>query len=86
MLNIYVDGSARNNGKKNKISTGGYGIIIFDDENNLIDAYCEYYNNITNNQMELKALLKTFEMIYNSSIIEKINIYSDSAYCVNILT
>ena len=28
MLNIYIDGSAINNGKTN--SKGGYGIVIFD--------------------------------------------------------
>ena len=40
MLYFYIDGSAINNGKEN--SKGGYGIIIFDEYNNLIDAYCEY--------------------------------------------
>jgi len=37
MLHFYIDGSALNNGKAN--SSGGYGIAIFDDNNNLIDAY-----------------------------------------------
>jgi ribonuclease HI len=35
MLHIYVDGAAYNNGKN-----GGYGLVIFDNDNNLIDAYC----------------------------------------------
>lgn len=84
MLHIYVDGATRNNGKEN--SYGGYGVVIFDDNNNLIDAYSEYFDNVTNNQMELKAFLKAFEVIYNKYRNESVIIYSDSAYCVNILT
>ena len=80
MLYIYIDGSSRKNGKK-----GGYGIIIFDDNNNLIDAYQEQFDNVTNNQMELKAFLKTFELLNTKYKGEQATIYSDSAYCVNIL-
>ena len=80
MLYIYIDGSSRKNGKK-----GGYGIVIFDDNNNLIDAYQEQFDNVTNNQMELKAFLKTFELLNTKYKGEQATIYSDSAYCVNIL-
>jgi len=83
MLYIYIDGSAKNNGKPN--SKGGFGIVIFDDNNNLIDAYCEYFENVTNNQMELKAFLKTFELLNTKYKNQQATIYSDSAYCVNIL-
>ena len=58
MLYSYIDGFARNNGKKN--ARGGCGIVIFDNNYNLIDAYQEQFDNVTNNQMELKAYLKTF--------------------------
>ena len=84
MLHIYIDGSSRGNGSKT--SKGGYGIVIFDDDYILIDAYCEQYSNVTNNQMELKAFLKTFELINKKYKNEEITIYSDSAYCINILT
>lgn len=84
MLHIYIDGSARNNGYNN--SSGGFGIIIFDENNNLIDAYCEQFDNITNNQMELKAFLKTFELLNTKYKNQQATIYSDSAYCINILT
>ena len=80
MLYIYIDGSSRKNGKK-----GGYGIVIFDDNNNLIDAYQEQFDNVTNNQMELKAFLKTFELLNTKYKNEQATIYSDSAYCINIL-
>ena len=83
MLYIYIDGSCKGNGKEN--SKGGYGIIIFDSNNNLIDAYCEYFDNVTNNQMELKAFLKTFELLNTKYKNEMAIIYSDSSYCINIL-
>lgn len=84
MLYIYIDGSAKNNGKHH--SKGGFGIVIFDDRRNLIDAYCEYFENVTNNQMELKAFLKTFELLNTKYKDEIATIYSDSAYCINILS
>lgn len=84
MLYIYIDGSCRGNGKKN--SQGGFGIVIFDESYNLIDAYQEQFDNVTNNQMELKAFLKTFELLNTKYKNQQATIYSDSAYCINILT
>ena len=84
MLNIYIDGSCLKNGQQN--SKGGFGIVIFDENNNLIDAYCEFFDNVTNNQMELQAFLKTFELLNTKYKNNKVNIYSDSSYCINILT
>ena len=84
MLYIYIDGSCRGNGKQN--SNGGFGIVIFDEHRNLIDAYCEQFDNVTNNQMELKAFLKTFELLNTKYKNQQATIYSDSSYCINILT
>ena len=84
MLYIYIDGSCRGNGSKN--SKGGFGIVIFDDSRNLIDAYQEQFEDVTNNQMELKAFLKTFELLNTKYKNQQATIYSDSAYCVNILS
>lgn len=84
MLYIYIDGSARGNGYEN--SKGGFGVVIFDDRRNLIDAYCEQFDNVTNNQMELRAFLKTFELLNTKYKNQQATIYSDSAYCINILT
>lgn len=80
MLHIYVDGSSRKGGK------GGFGVVIFDDCRNLIDAYCEQFDSVTNNQMELKAILKSFELIDTKYKNKEVTIYSDSAYCINILS
>ena len=84
MLYIYIDGSCRGNGSKN--SKGGFGIVIFDENRNLIDAYQKRFENVTNNQMELKAFLKTFELLNTKYKNQQATIYSDSAYCVNILS
>ena len=84
MLYIYIDGSCHGNGKQN--SHGGFGIVIFDEHRNLIDAYCEQFDNVTNNQMELKAFLKTFELLNTKYKNQQETIYSDSSYCINILT
>ena len=84
MLYIYIDGSCRGNGKEN--SKGGFGIVIFDNYNNLIDAYQEQFDNVTNNQMELRAFLKTFELLNTKYKNQQATIYSDSAYCINILS
>ena len=84
MLYIYIDGSCCGNGSKN--SKGGFGIVIFDENRNLIDAYQERFEDVTNNQMELKAFLKTFELLNTRYKNQQATIYSDSAYCVNILS
>lgn len=83
MLHIYTDGSTKSNGKK--CSKGGYGIVIFDDQN-LIDAYYEKENNTTNNRMELSAVLKVFELLNTKYKGLSAKIYSDSSYVINILT
>jgi ribonuclease HI len=80
---IYTDGACSPNPGK-----GGYGVIIYDDNNNLIDCYSHYENNTTNNIQEIKAILYTFLnygiKLKEEEFIEKIPIvYSDSAYCVN---
>lgn len=85
MIHIYTDGSARNNGKNN--SFGGCGFVIFDQNNNLIDCYSfQTFENVTNNQMELFAILQAFRTIERKYKNNKVTIYSDSSYCINILT
>ena len=39
MLHIYIDGSARNNGRDN--SKGGFGIVIFDDDRRMSKWYIQ---------------------------------------------
>lgn len=78
MIKFFTDGSSRGNPGK-----GGYGIVIFK-EDILIDCRTEQFDNVTNNQMELQAILIALQYIKDNNIKEECVIYSDSAYCVNI--
>lgn len=78
MIEIYTDGSCKGNGTK--AAQGGFGIVVY--ENGvIIDAYSEMLDAVTNNQMELKAILWAQEKYGNC--LNPPTVYSDSAYCVN---
>lgn len=85
MRTYYTDGSATGNGTENSI--GGFGIVEIDENNNILWEYQE--NGLkyeTNNSMELTAILYALNHIEveEASFIKPI-IYSDSAYCVNLI-
>jgi len=83
MITIYTDGSCRGNGKEN--SEGGWGYVVYDASNRIIEAASARENSTTNNRMELKALINALEW-FNVTFIkgtEEAEIYSDSAYVVN---
>lgn len=81
MIEIYTDGSARNNGKES--SYGGWGIVVV--KNNKIIYFNNVQSqNVTNNRMELSAVLYAFGLC-STKIHESCIIYSDSSYCVNII-
>lgn len=75
----YTDGSCQGNP-----GPGGFGVVVLDNNENLITTYSEQYDYTTNNKMELSAILWAF-LKYGSKN-DKLIIYSDSAYCVNTLT
>lgn len=81
----YTDGSATGNGTENSI--GGFGIVEVDENNNILWEYQE--NNLkyeTNNSMELTAILYALNHIEIEEVsFMKPIIYSDSAYCVNLI-
>ena len=81
MITIYSDGSCRGNGRED--SQGGFGVVILDENENLIKAYQHFESNTTNNIQELKAIL--WAMV-NYGLEPETTVYSDSAYCVNTLT
>ena len=80
---IYTDGSCLGNGKEQ--NTGGFGVVVLDNNENLLYTYSKQGVNTTNNREELKAILYAF---LNHGV--KINdwntdvpiVYSDSNYCV----
>ena len=78
---IYTDGSAHPNPEP-----GGFGVVVLDNNENLLYTYSKQFEGkVTNNEMELKAILYAF---LNHGV--KLNdwnmnvpiVYSDSNYCV----
>jgi ribonuclease HI len=89
---IFTDGSAYNNGKKNKIQYGGIGIYINDTQEKFSE---KLDGKITNNIAELKACIKAINIVSlkcgfdnKSGKIndKKIVIYTDSQYVINCIT
>lgn len=82
-IRVFTDGACSGNP-----GPGGYGIIINTDKSCITISGSE--NNTTNNRMELRAIVECLKVIANKSIqneyniiIDDIEIYSDSAYCIN---
>ena len=85
---IYTDGSCCGNGKA--INSGGFGVIVLDNNEKLLYNYNKSCENTTNNREELKAILYSF-LNYGVNInnpllgfdtVEIPIVYSDSNYCV----
>ena len=77
MIKIYCDGSSRGNPGE-----GGFGVAVTT-ENKLITTYGKQYENITNNQAELRGLIWALNLATTDYKDQEVEIYSDSAYCVN---
>ena len=73
----YTDGACSGNGKAN--SRGGFGVVVLNDNYELIDRYQHFEENTTNNRQEMKAILWAL-INYGKT---NLTIYSDSAYAVN---
>ena len=81
MIEIYTDGSAKNNGAKN--NSGGAGICVISAGKVRLTA-SHQEDNVTNNQMELKGLLYALHLAQTLYGYDLCVIKCDSAYCVNI--
>ena len=76
---IYTDGST----KPTNPGPGGFAVIVLDDDENLIETYSNHYDTmVTNNQMEMKAILYALIKYGKYNPI----VYSDSAYAINCFT
>ena len=83
MIKIYSDGAATMtciNGEYLN-GPGGWAWALIDDNNNIVKANYGGEKETTNNRMELMAILNAL----NTYKDKDITIYSDSAYCVNML-
>lgn len=83
MIKIYTDGSSRGNP-----GLGGWAVVVFKDDK-YITYRAGYFPDVTNNRMELtairNALVNVKDWVDKGWIEENelVEIYSDSAYCVN---
>lgn len=78
----FTDGSCLKNGAEK--NSGGFGVVLLNDDGSFYDCYQKQSVNTTNNQEELKAILYVF--LKYGHLRPAPTIYSDSAYCVNSLT
>ena len=79
---LYTDGACSANGSA--AAVGRFGVVVLDDNENIIELYNKQNHNTTNNREELRAILYAL-IKYGKQIIPPI-VYSDSAYCVNTFT
>jgi ribonuclease HI len=77
---IYTDGSCSGNP-----GPGGFGVVVLDDKENLIECYSERCDYTTNNREELKAINWAMEMFGQpqDDWFQPCDVYSDSSYSVN---
>ena len=78
---LYTDGATSKNGTKDAI--GGWAYIALKDDK-IIDLKAEQLSPATNNICELTAILKGCEFLLPQlETFDIIEVYSDSAYCIN---
>lgn len=77
MVYIYCDGASKGNP-----GPGGFGVCVLEDIL-VTNVYSKQYENITNNQAELRGLIWALALATTKYPDQKVTILSDSAYCVN---
>lgn len=77
-MKVFVDGSACPNPGK-----GGFSIIVCDNNDNILTTISHQTQQVTNNQMELAAIVAAMALYGNKGL--DLTIYSDSAYAINCL-
>ena len=80
MIKIYTDGACSGNP-----GPGGYGLVILKDDNIIQWRHSAFCDNTTNNREEMKAIIEAFRLADLGFPNEDVFIYSDSAYCVNMI-
>jgi ribonuclease HI len=92
ITNVYTDGSAFNNQRRESAKTfGGIGAYFGEnDRRNVSQPFFEFP--ITNNRTEIKASIKAIENFMQDKIVrkdkhkEKLIVHSDSQYMINSIT
>ena len=73
---IYTDGAC----SQNKSWKGGWGVVVLNDSNELLNKFNGSAENTTNSRMEIQAVLEALKSIKEPS---NITIVSDSQYVCN---
>lgn len=76
-LEIWTDGSYRAS-----VGIGGIGVVVVKD-GEVIDKINQRYVNTTNNQMEIRALIRALE--YVSDQFDTVIVHTDSQYCLGMI-
>lgn len=79
-INVYTDGGSRGNP-----GPSAFGLVVYDDQQQIIHKDSKYLGVKTNNEAEYAGLIAALEWIKNNQIklnISKINFYSDSQLMV----
>ncbi|MBP8030950.1 MAG: ribonuclease HI [Acetobacterium sp.] len=79
VIHLYTDGGCRGNGREGE-NLGAIGGVLIYPEKNVTKEYKWAYENTTNNQMELLAVIEGLKLLKEPC---EVHIYSDSAYVVN---
>lgn len=88
-MNIYTDGACRDNRRQNGVAegSGGWAFIILEknqgEDMHILKKSSGSVCGTTNQQMELMAVIESFEEVFRIKKMCEIVLYSDSAYVVN---
>lgn len=84
---IYTDGAATMKCVSGEYvrGNGGAAMAVVDNDNNIIYSENKSFKNTTNNYCELYAIFMALNYCKENCSEDSVEIYSDSAYCVNML-
>ena len=78
-LKIYTDGSCRTNPG----GVGGWGVVITNEDEDLLFILSGGEPSTTNSEMELTGVVRGLEALYLDDLSECVTIYSDSKYVID---
>ena len=79
-MEIFTDGACSGNP-----GNGGFGIVIVNGKT-ITEYQSKCFHNVTNNQMELSAIITALKLLKHNNVTGNVTLYSDSEYCVNSIT
>ncbi len=85
MINLYTDGACSDNGGVLAMSGWGYCAVDMTKNKIILEGYASQENG-TNNIAELSAMIDGIQAIRRIYPFEKINVISDSNYCIRGVT